>query len=1552
MARAGIVIALLLTGVVFVITPVLALGWARRVPFPSVLLTRNFLVNDPSGRDWGPSPEGLEYYDRIIAIDGLPVTSQAAYDEALIAAEGPPNRPARVTFERSIALNPHTCGEVVREGVRRCELVQPVRLLSSGDFWGYFGLPYLVGLAYLAIGVYVFRVRGYQRAGLSLTIFCAAVAVVLATFFDWNTTHLLPFAFYSALGLTTGSLTALGLVFPAPLDVIARHPRARLLAYVPGLIAGGLAVGMLYLGAPWDYAPYEQALLGVVGLGIVIFVGLMVYRRMRADSPVVKQQSQIVLGGAALAFLPFATWVIQSLFNPATTFETVLYVPPLILFPLSIAYAMMRYQLLGVDRVIIELEERVRARAAELAIANEVLQAEIADRTRAEEKLRQQNEYLTALHDTTLAIMNRLNLADLLETLVKRAGQLMGTPHGFMYLITPDGAELERQVGVGIFTENRAPRLKRGQGLTGKVWEAGQPLVVNDYDHWPGRSPVGVNLIQAMVGVPLYSGPKVVGVLAIASDRDSNRTFGDEEVELLSRFAQLAAVALDNARLFEQTQRQVQELGTLHEASQALAGTLDVRRVMDILARQLTRVTGADVCTISSLDEARNEVVTEFSMSVTGERAYPPGGRYNLDDYPLTARTLRERIITVIRADDPQADPAEVKLMTEGGTQAMLIAPLVARGQVIGLLEIEDTQARRDFTAGQIRLVEALSSQAAATLDNARLFEQTQAALVERERAEHALRESEERLRAVAEATPIPIAITRNSDGAILYVNEPISAFFERPKEAFLGLQATEFYSASDYRRVLVELRRKGYLRNFELRAQKADGTPFWVIVSAQPMTYQSEPALLTGFYDITDRKRVEEALRDSEAKLRDLFEHSPDAIFVEDYNGKVLDVNAEACRLNGMTRDELVGKNVFDLIPPNQREAVARDFARMTRGELNLVEGLSRTPEGRMIPVEIRVSRVEYSGQPALLLHVRDITQRKRVEDELRKAKAAAEAANRAKSEFLANMSHEIRTPMNAVIGLTGLLLDTPLAAEQREFAETIRASGEALLTIINDILDFSKIEADRLELERQPFDPRECLDTALDVVAAKAAEKRLDLASLVDPKTPAMIIGDAMRVRQILVNLLGNAVKFTERGKVVVSLAVKVQGSEGAGEQRRTGEVSASSLHPSEAGSPALRSELQFAVRDTGIGIPPERMDRLFQSFSQVDASTTRRYGGTGLGLAISKWLSELMGGTLWVESEGVPGRGSTFHFTLLAEVASGPTPVHLSGEQPELKGKHLLIVDDNATNRHILTLQAQSWGMTSQEAASAAEALVFIRRGDSFDLAVLDMQMPEMDGLNLAAEIRRDRDAHALPLVMLTSLGWQKDSDEVEFAAFLTKPIKASQLYNVLLGILAEGHRREAAPVTPRFAPETKPALPTFDTELGQRLPLRILLAEDNAINQKLALRMLERMGYRADVAVNGREALAAVAQQAYDVVLMDVQMPEMDGLEATRQIRRRWPNPTGPRVIAMTANAMQGDREMCLEAGMDDYVSKPIQVKELQAALERTAQRAPAGPNGSA
>jgi PAS domain S-box-containing protein len=677
---------------------------------------------------------------------------------------------------------------------------------------------------------------------------------------------------------------------------------------------------------------------------------------------------------------------------------------------------------------------------------------------------------------------------------------------------------------------------------------------------------------------------------------------------------------------------------------------------------------------------------------------------------------------------------------------------------------------------------------------------------------------------------------------------------------------------------------------------------------------------------DITDRKRSEEALRESErrereraAELATLLDATPTPVFiVHDPDGTHITGNRAADDLLQNTSGAEASLSAPAETKPRHFKAIkdGRELnldelpaQRAARGfvvkdfEFSLVfdDGTVRHVLGYGMPLR------DDEGRPRGAVHVLvDITDRKRSEEALRKsndelelrvqertaelvnAKEAAEAATEAKAEFLANMSHEIRTPMNAIIGMTGLMLDEnePLSPEQRDNLELIRTNGDALLSIISDILDFSKMESDKVVLEYYELNLRQCVEEALDLVAIKAAEKGLNLAYAINKNVPETIIGNFGRLRQVLGNLLSNAVKFTDEGEVVLSVASQeLQGTD----------------------------MIQFSIQDTGIGIPKDRMGMLFQSFSQMEPSTTRLYGGTGLGLAISKKLVKMMGGQIWAESE--EGIGSTFHFTIRA--SSGQFEPQPAAVSPQMIGKRVLIIEDNKTNRRILGKQVYDWGMIPMAATSGQEALKYIRRGDDFDIAILDMDLQDMDGLELEEEIRKYN--KALPLVLLTSLGHHVPPNH----AYLTKPIKPSQLHKVLIDILPKQSARSAV----QSATVSRPS---------QNSPRRILLAEDNVSSQKVALQMLKKLGYKADIVANGIEALQSLERQHYDVVLMDVKMPVMDGLEATRIIRRRWLD-NGPKIIAITAYAFEGDREKCIEAGMDDYISKPVQKEDLARAL---------------
>ena len=655
----------------------------------------------------------------------------------------------------------------------------------------------------------------------------------------------------------------------------------------------------------------------------------------------------------------------------------------------------------------------------------------------------------------------------------------------------------------------------------------------------------------------------------------------------------------------------------------------------------------------------------------------------------------------------------------------------------------------------------------------------------------------------------------------------------------------------------------------------------------------------------IAQRQRVEEALCESEERYRTLVEQAPDGIFLATATGTFIDVNARGCMMLGYTRQELLNIRFPDLIVHPDPEATPLRFDDLRQVEFMVSTQQLRHKDGSLLPVEINTKMLPDGRWQSL---VRDITERQGAEAALKQAKDTAEAANRAKSEFLATVSHEIRTPMNGVIGMTELILGTPLNDVQHEYAEMIQRSGEALLTLINDILDFSKIEAGKLDLESISFDLRETVDDVIELFAEQAASKKLDLTCLVHPNVPTEVVSDPSRLRQILVNLVGNAIKFTQSGEISVDATLVERNEQDA--------------------------LVRFEITDTGIGIPPESLDRLFETFSQMDGSTTRKYGGSGLGLAISKQLTKMMGGSIGVKSHA--GQGSTFWFTVRLAVCH-PVTIVAPKVAPAIRGARVLCVDSQTKRRLRLKQQVDALGIRADCTADAAGALERIRAahgtGRPYALVILDLQMPDCDGTDLIRLMKSESNLASVPVILLNSFSQRNREQEARkagAAAFLVKPVRQSRLYDAIATALGATMASGLTAIEPCHQLAVSKAA----------WHAKVLIAEDNIVNQKVALRMLEKLGCHVEVVVNGLEAVEAAARTAYDCIFMDCQMPEVDGFDATAMIRVD-ERPTGRRVpiIAMTANAMQEDRERCLQIGMDDYISKPVKSELLLAMLQK-------------
>jgi PAS domain S-box-containing protein len=791
--------------------------------------------------------------------------------------------------------------------------------------------------------------------------------------------------------------------------------------------------------------------------------------------------------------------------------------------------------------------------------------------------------------------------------------------------------------------------------------------------------------------------------------------------------------------------------------------------------------------------------------------------------------------------------------------------------------------------------------------------------ITEQKRAEEALHDSEEKFRMMGASAQDAILMI-DPNGAISFWNAAASRIFGWTEEEAIGKDMHALIAPTNYHAAQQEafknFQRTGegnaVGKTLDLFARRRDGSEFPSEISLAAVKIRGQWHGVGIVRDITERKRIEAEIRENEERTRTILNSIHTGIVIVDAKTRVIfEANPTAIDLIGLPREQIVGKVCHGFICPAEPHNCPVVDMGLT---LDNVEGVLIKGDGTPLPVLKTATAITLSGKQYVLGCFVDISDRKRAEEALLQAKEAAESAAIAKAMFLANMSHEIRTPMNGIIGMNGLLLDTDLTKEQREYAETVSNSASALLAIINDILDFSKIEAGKLDIEILDFDLRAMMDDMNDILAVKAQEKGLEYVCVLDPEVASLLSGDPGRLRQILTNLIGNAIKFTAHGEIAI--------------------------HVDMVSETDAETMLRFSVKDTGIGISKEHIDILFKAFTQADASTARKFGGTGLGLAISKQLVEMMNGEVFVDSE--LGKGSTFSFTCRLKKQEKTNAEDIQPDV-DIRGMRVLVVDDNATNRLLLQRQLLLWHCVPYEAAEGESALVKLREavseGDPFEIAILDMQMPGMNGETLGRLIREDKTLSMTRLVIMTSVGTRGDAarlQEMGFSAYLTKPVRQSRLFDTLITVAGRSVAVEST---------TLPIVTQYSAVENRKRRIRILLAEDNATNQIVALRTLEKLGYRADVAGNGLEALKSLETIPYDIVLMDVQMPEMDGMEATRRIR----NPESAvlnhsiPIIAMTAHAMKGDKEACINAGMDDYVSKPVNPKELAAALSRQLAR---------
>jgi PAS domain S-box-containing protein len=1068
------------------------------------------------------------------------------------------------------------------------------------------------------------------------------------------------------------------------------------------------------------------------------------------------------------------------------------------------------------------------------------------------------------------------------------------------------GAAVEEFVAV-----TRSKVFNPGVGLPGRVWKTGKPAWIRDVlsdDNFP-RAPVAARCnLHGAFAFPFTIGGEVAGVMEFF-----NLELAEPDEELMtlltgmgSQIGQFIERRRAEAELLANGERMQRQQSALIKLTRS--GTLQDEDLVSTF-RHMTE-TAAQTLGVARVSIWRyshnHEAIHCVDLYEVAENRHTWGHELAAATHPVYFDSLRKS--EVLAADDAQNDPRTSEFI-DGylkpiGITSMMDVPIYLFGQLEGVLCHEHMGPAREWLPDEQVFGNAVANLISLAIEQG-----------ERRRAELELQRSQANLSALIE----------NSNEAIWSVDRhcrliTFNSFFQKRVQQIRQINAHVGMTPEDFMAVGDVTEWRGYYDRalsgeaFTVDYQyEIEGQMHYYILSFNPIRTDGRITGVTIFTnDITERRRSEVALRDSEALYQSLVKSLPLNVLRKDRSGRFTFANEKSCVTLGRPEAEVLGKTDFDLFPLELAGKYARDdqVVLETGQVFEDVEEHVRSGGDRLFVQVLKAPVFDSLGHiVGIQVIFWDVTQRKQAESELKKAKEAAEAASRAKSQFLANMSHEIRTPMNGIIGMTELALQTDLTIDQREYLNTVRISAEGLLRVINDILDFSKIEAGKLDLDNVEFRLRDSLGDTLRTLAMRAHSKNLELACHVAPNVPDALIGDPLRLGQVITNLVGNAIKFTERGEIVVDVQQESNGD----------------------GPVCLR----FAVRDTGIGIPPHKQQSIFDPFVQADGTMTRKYGGTGLGLAIVVRLVEMMGGRMGLDS--TPEVGSTFSFTACfgrQEVEGG---LRIPARPASLADMRVLIVDDNTTNRLILEEMVASWQMKPTAVESGAAALSELRRacdgGEPYPLVILDGMMPEMDGFTLAEQIKQHPDYAGATIMMLTSADRQEDAGrcrQLGVASYLVKPIKQSDLLDAIvrvMGTLASDERESVS-----LAP------PTPDSETRPRR-LRILLAEDNIVNQKLATRLLERRGHEIAVVDDGKQAVAALARGGFDLVLMDVQMPEMDGFEATAHIRAREAETGGHMpIVAMTAHAMKGDRERCLVAGFDGYVPKPVRANELFAAIE--------------